>query len=105
MNGSSQNDFGRGLGSRGQLAPEQMSGYLQQQALLQQPQYGGNMQQNNLEALLRSTALAQQLQNSTGTVLSLYGCKWCASSECMSPPLMQVYLLHHHVSVQFKAIR
>lgn len=68
VHGSSQHDFGRGLGNSSQLAPGQVSSYLQQQALLQQPQYGAGLQTNNLEALLRTTALAQQLQNNTGTM-------------------------------------
>lgn len=72
MHGSSQHDFGRGLGNSSQLAPGQVSSYLQQQALLQQPQYGAGLQSNNLEALLRTTALAQQLQNNIGDDLLVH---------------------------------
>ena len=85
MNGSSQHDFSRGLGgSSSQLAPEQVSSYLQQQALLQQPQYGSGMQPNNLEALLRSTALAQQLQNNTGVPFVLH----CKAQRLGAPTLI-----------------
>ena len=66
MNGHLQpQDYSRGLNTS-QLGSGDLSNYLQQQGLLQ-PNYNPQMQSNNsLEALLRNTALVQQLQNNAG---------------------------------------
>lgn len=64
MNGQlQQQDYSRGLNSS-QLGSDNLSSYLQQQGLIQPPTYNPQMQStNSLEALLRNTALVQQLQN------------------------------------------
>lgn len=60
-----QQDYSRGLNTS-QLGSGDLSNYLQHPGLLQ-PNYNPQMQSNNsLEALLRNTALVQQLQNNTG---------------------------------------
>ncbi|KAA6426657.1 MAG: meiosis protein [Trebouxia sp. A1-2] len=67
LNGNSQQqDFSRGLNAN-HLGSGDMSEYLQQQGLLQQGySSNGPVQPNSLEALLRNTALVQQLQNNAG---------------------------------------
>lgn len=71
MNGQlQQQDYSRGLNSS-QLGSDNLSSYLQHQGLIQAPTYtpqpptyNPQMQStNSLEALLRNTALVQQLQN------------------------------------------
>ena len=64
MNGQlQQQDYSRGLNSS-QLGSDNLSSYLQHQGLIQPPTYNPQMQStNSLEALLRNTALVQQLQN------------------------------------------
>lgn len=64
MNGQlQQQDYSRSLNSS-QLGSNNLSSYLQQQGLIQPPTYNPQMQStNSLEALLRNTALVQQLQN------------------------------------------
>ena len=66
LNGNGQQNFSRGLNTN-QLGSGDMSEYLQQQGLLQ-PGYASNGQlaSNSLEALLRNTALVQQLQSNAG---------------------------------------
>ena len=66
MNGHlQQQDYSRGLNTS-QLGSGDLSAYLQQQGLLQH-NYNPQMQSaNSLEALLRNTALVQQLQNNAG---------------------------------------
>lgn len=66
MNGHlQQQDYSRGLNTN-QLGSGDLSTYLQQQGLLP-PTYNPQLQSaNSLEALLRNTALVQQLQNNTG---------------------------------------
>ncbi|KAL3140281.1 hypothetical protein ABBQ38_004549 [Trebouxia sp. C0009 RCD-2024] len=66
MNGHlQQQDYNRGLNTN-QLGSGDLSSYLQQQGLLP-PTYNPQLQSaNSLEALLRNTALVQQLQNNTG---------------------------------------
>jgi len=67
LNGNGQQqDFSRGLNTN-HLGSGDMSEYLQQQGLLQQGySSNGQVQPNSLEALLRNTALVQQLQNNAG---------------------------------------
>ena len=78
INPNQQQDFSRGL-NPSQLGSGDLSAYLQQQGLMQ-PSYSNPQLQSNssLEALLRSTALAQQLQNSAA------GLTQSASSNSLS---------------------
>lgn len=67
LNGNGQQqDFSSGL-TANQMGSGDMSDYLHQQGLLQQGYSStGQLQPNSLEALLRNTALVQQLQNTAG---------------------------------------
>ena len=79
MNGhGQQHDYSRGLSSN-QVGSGDLSAYLQQQGLLQ-PSYSNPQLQsaNSLEALLRNTALVQQLQNNAN------GLTQSASSNSLS---------------------
>ncbi len=69
LNGNGQQqDFSRGLNTN-QLGSGDMSEYLQQQGLLQSSYpSNGQLQPSSLEALLRNTALVQQLQNNAGGI-------------------------------------